>query len=70
MVVLIEPYRLHLLYTIRHAVPIGETVTTKGTGQMAFDLSHYIPFNMFVLLWILGMLAGATLFNRNDREGK
>ena len=51
-------------------MPIGGTVTTKGTGQMAFDLSHYIPFNMFVLLWILGMLAGATLFNRNDKEEK
>jgi hypothetical protein len=37
---------------------------------MAFDLSQYLPFNAFVFLWILGMLAGATLFNRNDKEGK
>jgi len=29
MVVLLEPLWLHLLFTIRHAVPIGETVTTK-----------------------------------------
>ena len=37
---------------------------------MAFDLSHYLPFNAFMFLWILGMLAGVSLFNRNDKEGK
>jgi hypothetical protein len=37
---------------------------------MPFDLSQYIPFNVFVFLWILGMLAGATLFNRNDNKGE
>jgi len=36
---------------------------------MPFDLSQYLPFNAFVFLWILGMLAGVSLFNRNDKEG-
>lgn len=37
---------------------------------MAFDLSQYLPFNAFVFLWILGMLAGVSLFNRNDKGEK
>lgn len=37
---------------------------------MLFDLSQYIPFNVFFFLWVLCMLAGVTFINRNDREGK
>jgi hypothetical protein len=37
---------------------------------MAFDLSQYLPFNAFVFLWILAMLAGVSVFNRTDTEGK
>ena len=37
---------------------------------MAFDLSQYIPFNAFAFLWILGMLAGVSFFNRNDNKGE
>lgn len=37
---------------------------------MTFDLSQYIPFNAFVFLWILGMLASVSLFTSNDIEGE
>jgi hypothetical protein len=33
-------------------------------------MEDYLPFNAFVFLWILGMLAGVTLFNSNDNKGK
>jgi hypothetical protein len=33
-------------------------------------MEAYLPFNAFVFLWILGMLAGVSLFNRNDTEGE
>lgn len=37
---------------------------------MLFDLSQYVPFNAFVFLWLLGMLAYGSTFNHNDKEGK
>ena len=32
-------------------------------------MEAYLPFNAFVFLWILAMLAGVSLFNSNDKEG-
>jgi hypothetical protein len=37
---------------------------------MAFDLSQYIPFNVFALIWIVCMLAGLSYACRNDKKGK
>jgi len=37
---------------------------------MAFDLSQYIPFNVFVMIWVFCMLAGFAFASRNDKEGK
>ena len=30
-------------------------------------MEYYLPFNAFVFLWILGMLASVSLFTRNDK---
>jgi hypothetical protein len=37
---------------------------------MAFDLSQYIPFNAFVFVWILGMLAFVAFSERNNKKGQ
>jgi len=37
---------------------------------MAFDLSQYIPFNAFAMIWILCMLAGVAFGVRNDKGEK
>jgi hypothetical protein len=33
-------------------------------------MEAYLPFNAFVFLWILGMLASVSLFTSNDKEGE
>jgi hypothetical protein len=42
----------------------------RGSNQMAFDLSQYIPFNAFVFVWILGMLAFVAFSERNNKKGQ
>jgi len=37
---------------------------------MSFDLSQYIPFNAFAMIWVMCMLAGVTFASRNDKEGE
>lgn len=37
---------------------------------MAFDLSQYIPLNVFAFLWIVSMLAAVAFFGRDDNKGK
>ena len=37
---------------------------------MAFDLSQYIPFNVFAMIWVACMLAGLSYACRNDKKGK
>jgi hypothetical protein len=37
---------------------------------MAFDLSQYIPFNVFAMIWVACMLAGLAFASRNDNKGK
>lgn len=37
---------------------------------MAFDLSQYIPFNVFAFIWIACMLAGFAFACRNDNKGE
>lgn len=37
---------------------------------MAFDLSQYIPFNVFTFLWIACALAGFAFASRNDNKGE
>lgn len=37
---------------------------------MLFDLSQYIPFNVFALIWVLCMLAGITFASLNDKGEK
>jgi len=34
---------------------------------MAFDLSQYIPFNVFAMIWVLSMLAGVAFIKRSDK---
>jgi hypothetical protein len=34
---------------------------------MAFDLSQYIPFNAFAMIWVLAMLAGVAFAGRNNK---
>jgi hypothetical protein len=42
----------------------------RGTNQMLFDLSPYLPLPAFIILWAIGMLALVAFFDRNDKEGK
>jgi hypothetical protein len=42
----------------------------KGDYQMAFDLSQYISFNVFALIWVASMLAGLAFASRNDHKRK
>jgi hypothetical protein len=37
---------------------------------MAFDLSQYIPFNVFAMIWVVCMLAGVAFAGRNNKGGK
>ena len=37
---------------------------------MLFDLSQYIPFNVFALIWVLCMLAGVAYAGCKDKGGK
>jgi hypothetical protein len=37
---------------------------------MTFDLSQYLSFNAFALIWIVSMLAGLAFASRNDHKRK
>ena len=37
---------------------------------MSFDLSQYIPFNVFAMIWVLCMLAGVAFINGNNKGEK
>jgi len=37
---------------------------------MLFDLSQYLSFNAFALLWVACMLAGFAYASRNDTKGQ
>lgn len=37
---------------------------------MLFDLSQYIPFNVFAIIWVASMLAGLAYASRNDNKGE
>jgi hypothetical protein len=37
---------------------------------MMFDLSQYVPFNVFALIWVASMLAGLAFASRNDHKRK
>jgi hypothetical protein len=45
-------------------------VTTKEGLTMAFDLSHYLPFNAFVAIGIIWMLAFIGMTSGNNSEGE
>jgi hypothetical protein len=45
-------------------------INSKEGMTMAFDLSQYIPFNVFAMIWVVCMLAGLAFASRNDKEGK
>jgi hypothetical protein len=45
-------------------------INSKEGMTMAFDLSQYIPLNVFVMIWVFCMLAGLAFASRNDKEGK
>jgi len=34
---------------------------------MTFDLSQYIPFNVFAFIWVACMLAGITFASINEK---
>jgi hypothetical protein len=36
---------------------------------MAFDLSQYIPFNVFAFIWVSSMLAGIAFIDHNNKKG-
>ena len=59
-----------LLLTVLAHCSYQYLVTTKEGMTMPFDLSQYIPFNAFAMIWIACMLAGLSYACRNDKEGK
>ena len=42
----------------------------RETNQMTFDLSQYLPFNAFVAIGIIWMLAFVAMTSGNNSEGE